>query len=411
MGFYDPSVSADNENSSSASGMFGERWRELAGVFLKLGVMSYGGSAMLGIMQAEIAERRQWLSNDSYLEGVGVVNMLPGPPAVQLAILIGYTRAGWKGGVLAGLCFMLPAFVILMGLTLAYSAFGSLEPVRGALLGMGVTVLAIFASAIYRLGLGALNGSAQGAIAVSAALAVAVAHIGVASVLLGAGCAGVALYRSRRQGLIALSIVALLLTAGHYVLTTVAVGPGMTAYDVRPEGISMLARLAVTFMKIGAVTFGGGLVMVSLIQEHFVTQMQWLTSREFLDGLALGQLTPGPTLMISAYIGYKSAGLTGAVVSALSMFAPAFLLMLTLLPILQRFRHLLWIKPAMRGVSAAVIGCLVVTLMQLVPHAAPDRASIVVLVVAALGLCRWRVPPLPLIACAAVLGMAVHGMR
>ncbi|HTD89369.1 MAG TPA: chromate transporter, partial [Burkholderiales bacterium] len=100
---------------TTSSGVFQDRWKEVAAVFLKLGAMSYGGSAMLGIMQAEIAERRQWLTNERYLVGVGLVNMLPGPPAVQLAIFIGYNRCGWRGGILAGLCFMLPAFLILLG--------------------------------------------------------------------------------------------------------------------------------------------------------------------------------------------------------------------------------------------------------------------------------------------------------
>src|SRR6185503_18779319 len=114
---------------------FRQRWKELAAVFLKLGAISYGGGAMMGIMHVEIAERRRWLTNERYLDGVALVSMLPGPPAVQLAIFIGYERAGWRGGVLAGLGFMLPAFFILLGLTLLYSAFGSVGPVRDALHG------------------------------------------------------------------------------------------------------------------------------------------------------------------------------------------------------------------------------------------------------------------------------------
>jgi len=395
---------------ASASGMFRERWRELASVFLKLGALSYGGSAMLGLMQAEIAERRRWLSNERYLEGVGIVNLLPGPPAVQLSILIGYDRGGWRGGILAGLSFMLPAFFILLGLTLAYSAYGSIAAAQGALYGMGMIVLAIFAAAVYRLGQTALKRHSQIAIAVAAALAAAGTNVGVASILLIAGSIGVVLYHARKPGLVALLVVSALLGAIHLL-----VAPGdasaSIALSTPTSTRSALIELAAIFMKIGAVTFGGGIVMIALVQEQVVAQMQWLTEREFLDGLALGQLTPGPTLMIAAYVGYKVAGLAGAVVSALSMFLPAFVLMLALLPVLERFQHLQWIKPAMSGISAAVIGCLIVTLFKLVPHAAPDLFGKGVVLVAIVALCRWRLAPLPLILGAAMLGVAFHGLR
>ena len=376
---------------ATSSELFQGRWKEVAAVFLKLGAMSYGGSAMLGIMQAEIAERRQWLTNEHYLEGVGLVNMLPGPPAVQLAIFIGYNRCGWRGGILAGLCFMLPAFVILLGLTLTYSAYGSIGLVQGALYGMGSVVLAIFAAAVYRLGRTALKRPAHIAIAILAAIFAAKTVIGIATTLALAACAGVGLYHSRLQGLAATLAVVGSVALSHFLFpaTDAVIMHGAIASQAG-SGPSVL-QLAGIFLKIGALTFGGGIAMVALVQEQVVHQMHWLTSREFLDGLSLGQLTPGPTLMIAAFVGYKVAGLTGAAVSALAMFLPAFILMLSVLPVLERFRHLRWIKPAMNGVSAAVIGCLIVAL---------TITSIV--------LCRWRLPPFPLIVTAGLVGIAVQ---
>lgn len=396
---------------ATGSELFQERWKELAAVFLKLGALSYGGSAMLGIMQAEIAERRQWLSNERYLDGVGLVNMLPGPPAVQLAIFIGHERCGWRGGILAGVCFMLPAFLILLGLTLIYSTYGALALLQGALHGMGSVVLAIFAAAVYRLGRTALQRPAQIVIAVAAALLAATTAVGIATLLLLAACAGVALYHSRLQGLAATLVVVGLAALSHlfFPLTDVTITHGVIASQegIRPS----LLQLAGIFLKIGALTFGGGIAMLALVQEQVVHQMHWLTSREFLDGLSLGQLTPGPTLMIAAFVGYKVAGTTGAAVSAVAMFLPAFILMLALLPVLERFRHLHWIKPAMSGVSAAVIGCLIVTLLQLLPHAAPDTVSRAVLFIVSIVLCRWRLPPLPLIVAAALIGIAFQVAR
>ena len=133
-----------------------------------------------------------------------------------------------------------------------------------------------------------------------------------------------------------------------------------------------------------------------------------LTPREFLDGLALGQLTPGPVLMISAYIGYKLAGIVGALVSAACIFAPAFFLVLPLMPVLERFGELAWIKAAIRGITPAIIGCLAVTLARLAPHAAPDIPAAVVMALGALVLIRWRISPLPLIAAAGMLGIIVR---
>ena len=386
---------------------FRGEWKSLAAAFLKLGIMSYGGGAMMGIMHAEVVERRRWLSDERYLEGVGLVTMLPGPPAVQLAIFVGYARAGWCGGILAGLCFMLPAFFQLLGLTLLYSAYGSLEVIRGALYGMAPVVLAIFIAAVYRLGRSTLNAPGQVAIAVVAGLLVASTPVSVVATLLAAGCAALALGRFRVQGLVAGLVVIAVFALFHWLQDVPATAPvptGGIAGSVAPS----LGELAAFFLKVGAFTFGGGLAMVALVQEHVVNQVQWLSSREFLDGLALGQLTPGPTLMIAAYVGYKVAGVAGAVVGASTIFLPAFVLMLCVLPMLERFAELSWIKPAIRGISAAVIGCLVVTLLQLLPQAAPDVVAIGMLLAATGVAVVWRAPPLPLILVGAMLGLALR---
>src|SRR5688572_15330703 len=160
---------------------------ELARVFLKLGAMSYGGPAIMGIMQAEIQEKRGWMSKEKFLEGLALVNMLPGPVATQLGIFVGYDRAGWRGGVIAGLCFILPAFFIMLALTLLYSAYGAMPALRGAFYGLGPVVLGIFAVAVYRLGRNALQGRSQVLVAVLAALAVACTPLGIVITLLLAG--------------------------------------------------------------------------------------------------------------------------------------------------------------------------------------------------------------------------------
>jgi len=169
--------------------------------------------------------------------------------------------------------------------------------------------------------------------------------------------------------------------------------------------IPPLWQLGLFFFQTGALTFGGGITVLAFLQEQVVNQLHWLTPREFLDGLALGQLTPGPILMLAAYVGYKTSGIAGAAVSAVAIFLPAFVVMLSLMPVLSRFKHLLWIKAAMKGISAAVIGCLAVALAQLLPHAAPDIFALVLFVSAAGALLLWRLGPLPPLLAGGVLGV------
>ena len=387
---------------------FPECWTELVTVFLKLGLISYGGAAMMGIMHAEVADKRKWLSDARYLEGMAVVNMLPGPPAVQLAIFVGYQRCGLAGGIAAGLCFMLPAFFILLALTLLYTRYGALGIVSDALHGIGAAVLGVFAAALYRLGRSNLNNTRQVLIAVAAAILVATTPAGVATVLFLGACAGIASYHSRYIGLIAAAAVGSMSLCAHFLPGIIAGYTDASIAAASPASPS-LAQLAMFFLKASALTFGGGMTILAFVQEHVVNRMQWLTEREFLDGLALGQLTPGPILMIAAYVGYRLNGLVGSIVSALCIFAPAFLLLLPIMPVWERFKDLLWIKAAMRGIAPAVIGCLVITLGQLLPHAAPNTFAQLVLLATAFALIRWRIGPLPLIVAAGVLSIVVRG--
>ncbi|MBI3918588.1 MAG: chromate efflux transporter [Betaproteobacteria bacterium] len=393
-----------------ASGDFRTRWKELAGAFLKIGAMSYGGPAIMGIMQAEIQEKRGWLTKERFLEGLALVNMLPGAAATQLGIFIGYQRAGWRGGALAGICFILPAFLIMLALTLLYSAFGALPLVRDAFYGIGPVVLGIFIVAVWRLGRTAMKGTIQIAIAVVAALLIAFTPLGIISTLLLAGCAGVALYHSRTRGLYAALAVMLLSAAYNWV------GPLFAAHGIPADGTHAVVGvnpspwdIGAFFFKVGIFTFGGGITVLAFVQEQVVSQLQWLTQQEFLDGLALGQLTPGPILMLAAYVGYKLSGIAGAIAGACAIFAPAFILMLSIVPVLNRVRDVAWIKAAMRAIGAAVIGIITVSLIQMAPHAIPDAFTAFLALLTVAGLLAWNLGPLPLMlggAAAGTLGRA-----
>lgn len=391
---------------TTAPADFINRWKELAAVFLKIGAMSYGGPAIMGIMQAEFQERRGWLSKERFLEGLALVNMLPGAAATQLGVFIGYQRAGWWGAVVAGLCFILPAFVIMLTLTLLYSAFGALPVMRDAFYGLGPVVLGIFVVAVYRLGKATLKGMNQIAIGIAAALLVAFTPIGIIGTIMLAGCIGVTLYHSRARGLLAALVATLLIAAYHWAstaLTAQALSAGDTYLD--PARAPGLWDIGSFFFKVGAFTFGGGITTLAFLQDQVVNQLHWLTQQEFLDGLALGQLTPGPILMLAAYVGYKLSGMAGAVVGGIAIFLPAFILMLSVLQVLNRIRELVWIKAAMKAIGAAVIGIISVSLIHMAPHAAPDAFTATLMALTIAGMLIWSLAPLPLMFGGGLIGV------
>jgi chromate transporter len=382
------------------------RLRDLARVFLKIGAMSYGGPAIMGIMQNEIQERRRWLGKERFVEGLSIVNMLPGPGATQLAIFIGHAKGGLAGGIVAGICFIIPAFAIMLLLASVYAAFGALPALRNAFYGIGPVVVGIFAVAIYRLAKGTIKDRLQIPIAVSAVGLVLFSPFGLAVILLAAGCAGMALFHSWRTGLAALLILALAL-AGAYAAEGFIVGSALPVATPGPQsavGTATLWSVGAFFVKVGTFTFGGGLSMLAFMQEQVVNQFGWLTPQEFVDGLALGQLTPGPILMLAAFIGYKLFGSLGAAVAAGAIFLPSFLMVLSILPLLRRMKDLQWLKAFMRGVAPAVIGALGVSVVQMTPHAAPDVFTWCLLGGTIMIALFSKFGPLPLMAGGAALG-------
>ena len=379
---------------------FAAHWREVVRSFLKIGALSYGGPAILGLMQTEFQEKRAWLSKERFLEGLALVNMLPGPGATQLGIYIGYVRAGWWGGALAGFCFIAPAFVIMLALATAYAEFGALPLSKDVFYGLGPVVVGIFAVAVYRLGRNAVGDVWQGGFTVGAALLAAFSPFGIVATLLLVGALGVARYGNRRAGIMA--AIAVLVLAGLVRWAGGTLDP--SALVLGADNQTGLADLALFFFGVGAFTFGGGLSTLAFMQDQVVNQLHWLTDREFLDGLALGQLTPGPILMVAAFVGYKLAGVIGALVAALAIFLPSFLLMLSILPWMARIKEWRWMKAALKGIGPAVIGLLIVALGQMLPAAVTDIFTGLLMLAAVAGLLIWRVGPLPPLLAGAALG-------
>jgi len=388
-------IAGTNENES----------KDITITLFRLGATSYGGPAIMGVMQAELQERRRWVSKERFLEGLAVANMVPGATATQLGIFLAYARGGWWGGLLGGLSFVLPAFVIMLALTIGYATFGVTPLARSALYGLGPVVIGFFAIALYRLGKTAASTVPEAIIGLAAAAALATTRLGIVAILVLAGCAGLLLfYRgkslARVRALSGLVVLAVLAT----VWWTLTSPPSSTGEGWTPNPKSLL-DLGLYFLKVGAFTIGGGLTMIAFIQDQVVGQFGWLTPREFIDGLALGQLTPGPVLMIAAYVGYKLAGLAGAAVAATAAFLPSFVIMLAILPILDRVRQMTWVKAVTKGMSPAVIGVLAVSLMRLSPAAIPDPSALAILIVTVIAAMAFHIGAFKL-----MLGGAIAGV-
>jgi len=379
--------------------------KDIATTLFRLGATSYGGPAIMGFMQAELQERRKWVSKERFLEGLAVANMVPGATATQLGIFLAYARGGWWTGLLGGLAFVLPAFVIMLALTIAYATLGVTPLARSALYGLGPVVIGLFAIALYRLGKTAASTVPEAIIGIIAAAASATTRLGIVAVLVLAGAVGLVLfYRGKSVGRVRATAAVVFLGVLSVAWWTsievsVAAGAGWT-----PNPNSLL-DLGLYFLKVGAFTIGGGLTMIAFIQEQVVGQFGWMTPREFVDGLALGQLTPGPVLMIAAYVGYKLAGIAGATVAATAAFLPSFVIMLSLLPVLDRVRQLAWVKAVMKGMGPAVIGVLVVSLVKLSPAAVPDPLALAILLGTVVAAMAFRGGVFKLMMGGAVLGI------
>ena len=380
-----------------------KRRLEVVATFLKVGALGYGAAAIWGLIQSEVQERRAWLSKERFLEGMALVNALPGAPAMQMCIFVGHQRAGVLGGLLAGLAFMAPAFAVMLLLSAFASVYGALPVMRDAFYGLSPVILGIFIIAIYRLGKAALKNLPALVIAAAAAVLAASSLVGMAGLVLLAGCAGVGIHYSRKAGVVAASLSVLTIVAERIAMANLT---GFGAVD--DAGQPGLWDLGVFFLKVGAVTFGGGMTIIAFVQEQIVNHLHWITAQEFLECLTLSQLTPGPIIMVAAYVGYKVAGTAGATVAAVAIFLPSFALMLSILPFLERVRRLTWVKAAMQGITPAVVGAIAVSVVQLTPHAISDIPTAAALILTVAALLVRQVPALSLVLTGGILGIVAR---
>lgn len=322
-----------------------QRLVELARVFLALGFSGFGGPlAHLAMMEEQVVNRRGWLSKDRFLEGWAVCQMLPGPASTQLGIYVGYLRAGFFGAVITAICFILPGFLIILTYSILYTRYGTIPAAQGIFYGIKPAVIAIIVFSIYRLGVSALMDRYLWVLGIAAFLLTAVWRMDIVLLLLLAGGIGIVVYAVPFRGLrlFSLSLV------GLY-------GP-----------------LSFLFLKVGAFVYGGGYVIIPFVQQEVVERLQWMQAAVFLDGISLSQLTPGPIVNLSAFVGYQVAGVSGAVVAAASVFLPAFIFIIGAAAVMDRVRQSTKVQDFLKGINAAVVGAILGVTVPLAREAIVD---------------------------------------
>jgi chromate transporter len=368
---------------------------EIARLFLRLGVVSFGGpAAHVALMEEEIVRRRRWLSREAFLDLLGAANLIPGPNSTELAIHIGYARAGWPGLLVAGICFILPAALIVAALAWGYVRYGALPAISGILAGVKPVVLAVVANAILQLGQGVLSSRAAIVVGIASVVAAALGANELA-VLGGAGAAmwlAVGGRRPRDDSGVGRALALPLLTGA-------AAG-----------GVSFsLGALFLVFLKIGSVLFGSGYVLLAFLRSDLVIRLGWLTERQLLDAVAVGQLTPGPVFTTATFVGYLLAGGWGATVATVGIFLPAFVLVAASGPLVPRVRRSPTARAVLDGVNVASLALMVVVTIQLARSALAGPVGVVIGAASAIALVRYRVSAAWLVLAGAALGLFLLG--
>ncbi|WP_437276404.1 chromate efflux transporter [Sorangium sp. So ce375] len=397
-----------NEITTSPASV--RRWtgadlRELAWLFLRLGTTAFGGpAAHIAMMQDEVVRRRKWLSEERFLDMLGATNLIPGPNSTEMAIHIGYDRAGGPGLLVAGISFILPAMLITGALGWAYVRFGTLPAATWLLYGVKPVMIAVVVQAIGTLAPKAARTRPLGLLGV---LAVVLAWLGVneLAVLFGAGAASVALARvGRGRGAPPARPPAP--SDGGTGGRAAALAPWLPGFAV--AGSVTLPGIFWVFFKTGAVLFGSGYVLLAFLRADLVERLGWMTEAQLMDAIAVGQVTPGPVFTTATFVGYVLAGPAGALIATLGIFLPAFFFVAVSGPLVPRLRRSPVAGAVLDGVNVASLALMLVVTLQLGRASLIDLPTVLLAAASALLLFRFKVNSTWLVAFGGALGWAIH---
>ena len=373
--------------------------REIAVSFLRLGATAFGGpAAHIAMMEEEFVRRRRWLSHQEFLDMLGASNLVPGPSSTEMAIHIGHQRAGWRGLVIAGVCFIVPAMLTVMVCAWAYSVFGSLPQIQGILYGVKPVIIAVVLQALWTLARAAIRNKFLAAIGVLA----------TAGALAGG------------------NLLAILLAAGVVTTLRAWIGERRLSGDLAPIPVAAKSLMASTtalaasvplsllglfllFLKFGAVIFGSGYVLLAFLQADLVDRLHWLTQAQLLDAVAVGQVTPGPVFTTATFIGYLLGGVRGAVIATVGIFLPGFLFVAASRPLIPRIRRSKIAGAFLDGVNVGAVALMIAVTFQLGRAALVDFLTLGMAALSAVVLIYFRINSAWLIFAGAAVGLAAMG--
>jgi len=329
----------------------GQLLREVTALFLKLGFTAFGGpAAHIGMFRQEFVQRRKWLTDEHFLDLLGATNLIPGPNSTEMAIHLGFLRAGWAGLIAGGAAFTLPAVLIVLVLAWLYVKYGSTPQAGWLLYGVKPVVIAIIVQALWELGRKAVKNALTLAVGVGS---VALYFSGVNEVLLlfAGGLVVMLIQNWSRLRQLRRGDLPLLL-------------PLLPGFAAGPVSFS-LPTLFLTFLKIGAILYGSGYVLVALLRADFVARLGWLTEQQLIDAIAIGQITPGPLFTSATFIGYLLGGVPAALIATLGIFLPSYVFVAISNPIIPKLRRSPWAGSLLDGVIAASLGLMAAVSFQL----------------------------------------------
>ena len=357
--------------------------REVAALFLKLGTIAFGGpAAHIAMMREEVVRRRRWVSDERFVDLLGATNLIPGPNSTEMAIHLGYLRAGWPGLIAGGACFIVPAMLIVLGCAALYVHYGARPGAGWLLYGVKPVIVAVVVQAMWGLLRSAVKGPLLAVIGV-ATLALSLAGANEIALLLGGGVVSV-------------------------LLTTVGIR-GVAAPLGLGAGVG-LTTLFLVFLKIGSVLYGSGYVLLAFLRNDFVERLGWLTDQQLLDAVAVGQFTPGPVFTTATFIGYVLGGVPRAALATLGIFLPSFVFVALSHPLIPRLRTSRRAGAFLDGVNVAALGLMAAVTWQLGRVAIVDTTTAALALIALALLLRFRLNSAWLVLGGAAVGALLYVM-
>ncbi len=388
----------ENKNAATGERMEQPSLGEVARLFLKLGFIAFGGpAAHVAMMRAEVVERRKWVTEQQFLDLLGAANIIPGPSSTELAIFLGYVRVGWPGLVLAGALFILPAMLMVLALAWAYVEYGSTPAATWLLYGIKPVIIAVIAQALWQLTRTAVKDSILGAVGLGV-FVLYLSGFNAIALLFGGGLLVMLLEnrgylwpKARRP-----AAFAPLLSLPASALAKTAAGG---AYF-------NLGTLFLTFLKIGAVVYGSGYVLLAFLRSDFVERLRWLTDQQLIDAVAVGQFTPGPVFTTATFIGYLVGGVPAGILSTVAIFLPGFIFAAAIYPIVPRLRRSAWASKLLDGVNVSAVGLMAGVTWVLARAALIDGFTAIIALISAVLVFRLKINSAWLVIGGGILGFA-----